>query len=262
MSRERTIEEQPGRENRRKRRRFSHVRFYFINILLGVVIVAIVCIMAIYVFCTVHTVTVEGNTIYTDEQVEEYVLSDKYSNNAVYEALINTIKPKKDIPFIDKVSVRLIGYDSLRITVTEKKCVGYIPLTEGGYAYFDEDGCIVECSERVLPDVVQVTGVLLEDAQVGQQAGLEEKQLSFMVSLLKKLKKYNLPVNALAFDEQGNVTVVYGTIYISVGDSDYLEEKIMRLPHILPYLEGQTGILHLEDWTEDNTDIVFERPKE
>ena len=43
---------------------------------------------------------------------------------------------------------------------------------------------------------------------------------------------------------------------------DYLEEKIMRLPHILPYLDGQTGILHLEDWTEDNTDIVFERPKE
>ena len=56
--------------------------------------------------------------------------------------------------------------------------------------------------------------------------------------------------------------VAYGGIVINVGDKSYLEEKIMRLPHILPNIEGQSGILHLENWTPDNTDIVFERAKE
>lgn len=27
----------------------------------------------------------------------------------------------------------------------------------------------------------------------------------------------------------------------------------------MPNLEGLTGILHLEDWTEDTTDITFEK---
>ena len=46
-------------------------------------------------------------------------------------------------------------------------------------------------------------------------------------------------------------------IQILLGKQTDLEEKLMRLPKILPYLEGMTGILHLENWSRDNTDIVF-----
>ena len=38
----------------------------------------------------------------------------------------------------------------------------------------------------------------------------------------------------------------------------YLDEKIMRLQYILPTINGQAGILHLENWTPESTDIVFE----
>jgi cell division protein FtsQ len=80
-----------------------------------------------------------------------------------------------------------------------------------------------------------------------------------LTALLKALNKYDIPVAAGAFDEAGNLSVAYNNIWISVGDQTYLEEKIMRLPHILPQLEGQSGTLHLENWSEDNTDIVFEK---
>jgi len=36
-------------------------------------------------------------------------------------------------------------------------------------------------------------------------------------------------------------------------------KKILRLSYIMPKLEGQTGTLHLESWTEDTTDISFEK---
>jgi cell division protein FtsQ len=241
------------------KRRFSRFRFYFINIFLGIVIFAVAAVILIYFFCKTDEVTMEGTDIYAKEDMEAYVLSDKYSDNAVYAVLINTFHPPRDIPFVEKVTVRLTSYHSIDILVQEKDMIGYIALTEGNYAYFDEDGNVVEISERVLSDKIPISGVLVESAEVGQKVALEEKQLSFLTALLKALNKYDIPVAAGAFDEAGNLSVAYNNIWISVGDQTYLEEKIMRLPHILPQLEGQSGTLHLENWSEDNTDIVFEK---
>ena len=234
-------------------------RFYFMNILLGILIVGIASVVGIAMFCSIHKVSVEGSTIYTEEEITQLVLDGKYPNNSVYEALYNTFKPKKDIPFVSKVTVKLTGYDKLSIKVAEKNCVGYIPLEKGGYAYFDQNGSVVEVSERLIDKSIGVSGITLKKAEVGQKVELEKEQLNLMVQLLKAMRKYELEISGLSFDEAGNATVSYGDILISVGKSDFLEEKMMRLPYILPQVEGQAGTLHLENWTKDNTDIVFRK---
>jgi len=38
-----------------------------------------------------------------------------------------------------------------------------------------------------------------------------------------------------------------------------LEEKIDRMLRILPQIEGLYGTLHLENYSSQNTDIVFEK---
>ena len=35
--------------------------------------------------------------------------------------------------------------------------------------------------------------------------------------------------------------------------------EIERLKAIMPSLEGQSGTLHLESWTEETTNIVFDK---
>ncbi len=237
-------------------------RYYFLNIVLGLLIVVIAAAIGIAMFCSIHKVKVEGNTIYTDEEVKQLVLDGKYANNAVYVTVYNMIKPKKEIPFVERVTVKLTRYDRIKITVKEKQCVGYIALEEGGYAYFDEDGKVVEISDRVIDRSIGVTGVALKKAEIGQKVSLEKEQLNLMVHLLKALDKYDLKISVLSFDEGGRATVAYDNLLISVGTADFLEEKMMRLPHILPQLEGQAGTLHLENWSEDNTDIVFEKPRQ
>ena len=190
------------------------------------------------------------------------VLDGKYPNNTVYETIYNAVKPKKNIPFISKVTVKLTAYDKLAIHVVEKDCVGHIPLEKGGYAYFDEEGSVVEVSERLVEKSIGVSGVTLKKAQVGQKVALEKEQLNLMVQLLKSMQKYELAISGLTFDEVGNAQVTYGDILIFVGKADFLEEKMMRLPYILPQLEGQAGTLHLENWSKDNTDIVFQKKKQ
>ena len=40
---------------------------------------------------------------------------------------------------------------------------------------------------------------------------------------------------------------------------ELLTQKVIRLKEILPSVEGLSGILHLENWTEETTDIVFDK---
>ena len=44
---------------------------------------------------------------------------------------------------------------------------------------------------------------------------------------------------------------------MKLGDTEELTEKVVRLEKIMPNLEGLSGTLHMEDWTEDTTDITF-----
>lgn len=236
-------------------------RFYFINILMAVVIIAIVSVVGITMFCSVHSVTVNGSSIYSPEEIQALVLDGKYPNNTVYQVIQNKIKPKKNIPFVKKIRVSFAAYDKLVIQVSEKQCVGYLALENEGYAYFDEDGKVVEISERLVENAIGVTGIILKKAEVGEKVELEKEQLEFMVQLLKSLNKYELKISGLSFDEQGNATASCGDLLLSVGKADSLEDKMMRIPYILPQLEGQVGILHLENWTKENTDIVFEKTK-
>lgn len=241
------------------RRKFSRLRFYFINIFLGLVIVSVVSVLLVASFCKTDSVTMEGTDIYTTEEMETYVLTGDYADNAVAAVLMNLFRPPGDIPFIQKVSLRLDSYHSLHMVVQEKDMIGYIALAEGGYAYFDREGNVVEVSERILPDQIPVGGVLVEEAQIDQKVDLGEAQLTFLTSLLKTLEKYEIAISEADFDADGSISVVQGGICIDLGKVTDLEEKVMRLPHILPQLEGQSGTLHLENWSEDNTDVVFDK---
>ena len=46
---------------------------------------------------------------------------------------------------------------------------------------------------------------------------------------------------------------------VIIGDTTKLTRKIERLKAIMPSLEGQSGTLHLESWTEETTNIVFDK---
>ena len=62
----------------------------------------------------------------------------------------------------------------------------------------------------------------------------------------------------LAFNELNQLVMYYGDIEVRLGDDENMDEKINRLVGILPELEGMSGILHLENTTEDSESVVFD----
>ena len=72
------------------------------------------------------------------------------------------------------------------------------------------------------------------------------------------LEKMEEKPDRLVFNDLNQLVLYYGTIEVRLGDDENMDEKINRLVGILPELEGMSGILHLENTTEDSESVVFD----
>ena len=248
------------KEDRRKRRK-AKIKLYIALIIF--LLLALTAFIVTNVF-TVEKVVVEGNVLYTDSQIEEMILNDEYSWNSLYVNLKYQFTEVGEVPFVDEMEISLDDPHTVRIKVYEKGILGYlyIPIL-GQNAYFDKDGFVVETSKEKIPDVPRVTGVKCNEVILYEQLALEDPLiLRELLNLTQTLKKYNLLPEEIRFDASKGAVLTYEKISVIVGSDDNLSQKIIRLSYILPQLKGMAGTLHLEKWTEENTDIVFDKDEE
>ena len=245
------------KEERRRRKR-RKIQLYILLIL--TLVFALAAYIVIEVF-TVENVVVEGNEWYSAGQIEEMVLNDEYSWNSLYVTLKYRLMDIGEVPFVDDMEVSLDSPHTLRIKVYEKGILGYlyIPVL-GQNAYFDKDGFVIETSTNIIPDTPKVTGLSCSEVVLYEKLPLEDESvLRLLLNLTQTLKKYELEPDEIAFKEKEGAIVYYDDIRVIVGDEEHLSQKIIRLSHIWPKLDGMRGTLHLENWTEETTDIVFDK---
>ncbi len=248
------------RQKRRKRRNFL---LFLIELILGLAILVILLGGAAYFLCPLEKVTVEGTDLYTSDEIKGYILDDEYSDNTIYAFLKNLVFPKHDAEFIDSFDVKLTGLNSITIVCNEKTILGYITEEDGNYIYFDYNGVISEISQTYIDrGYMKVEGVSCEEPKVGSKLSIGDSEIGYLTSLIKLLRKNDLMPNGISYDENGRITLSYETYKIFLGSSIYLEEKLDRMMLILPQIEGLQGTLHLENYSNSNTDIVFEKDKE
>ena len=106
---------------------------------------------------------------------------------------------------------------------------------------------------------MKVEGVVCDEPVIGEKLPIGKEQIGYLTSLIKILNKNDLMPNVVSYDEDGRITLSYDTYNIALGSSVYLEEKIDQALRILPQLDGMTGTLHLENYSNSSTDIVFEK---
>ena len=133
----------------------------------------------------------------------------------------------------------------------------------GQNAYFDKDGFVVETSTEVIDGVPKITGISCEEVVLYEKLQLENSDiLRDLLNLTQTLKKYNLLPDEIQYDSNMEPVLYYGTIQVKIGSEDNLSQKVVRLSIILPQLDGLSGTLHLETWTPETTDIIWDRAEE
>lgn len=249
------------KEQKEQKVRFGRVkRVTVLSVIFGVLLVIII---AGYIYImdnyTITTVFVDGNTHYTDAEVIDMVMNGKYDHNSILLSLKYRDRNIADIPFVETMDVDIEAKDTVRITVYEKAvagCVAYL----GRYIYFDKDGIVVETSETATQGIPQVTGLSFDYVMLHEKLPIENQEIfKDILNITQLLDKYSMKVDKIYFSSDYQVTLIFGEVKVAMGNSNDIDEKIMKLQHMLPDLEGKSGTLNMREYTEDTTMISFEQ---
>lgn len=222
-----------------------------------IVCLAAAALVVVFVF-RVQNISVEGNVHYTSEEIEAMVLTDRLSYNSLYLSLKYRNKEIRDIPFIETMSVRVDSPDSITIRVYEKSVAGYVEYM-GRYMYFDRDGIVVESSETRTEGIPQVTGIRFDHVVLYEALPVKNTDIfQEILSITQMLSKHQITTNKIYFNESNEITLYFDNIRAKLG-KDNLEEKVMRLEQILPNLSGESGVLDLQNYSEDRKNVTFQK---
>ena len=233
-------------------------------VLVGVIIITVGLFMFVYFACNVKKVNIKGNNLYEDEAIRRIILDDEYSYNTLYVYFKYKFKEPSTLPFIDKMEVNLDGLNELTIKVYEKKIIGYMYVeATGQFAYIDKDGVVVELSTEVLPDIALIKGIQVTEVSLYETVKTESRSMyKNLLAITLALEKYEIMPEVIWFNSSTDIEIIYGDITVMFGAADNLNDKVVRLTKILPKLTGEKGILHMEDYSDKNTDIIFEKQQE
>lgn len=207
----------------------------------------------------VQKIKISGNKQYKAKTIQEAILKDGLCKNSLY--LIWKFKDQKkvteDIPFLSGASARLITPFEVEITVHEKQQIGYL-LNQGSYVYFDKDGMVVDISDQVQSGVPLITGLDVEKAELYQQLPVKDAGLyNTIVTLTKTLNKNGIVPNEIRFNTSNTITLIFDKINVNLGDDTVLEDKISALQSILEQLDGKTGTIYMESYSENSGQVTF-----
>lgn len=247
------------REKRRKQKLWKRILFGFLVFVL-LMIITIFIVMNVFV---VKDVKVEGNKLYDTQLITNTVLNDEYSWNSLYVLLKYTFIKIKDVPFIDTMEISLADPQTIKIKVYEKGMLGYLYIPAiGENAYFDKDGFVVETSTRIIENVPRIQGLSCNEVVLYEKLPVDNQKLRELLTLTQALKREQLEPDIVDFGLAQSPVLSYGNTEVWLGSIELLTQKVTRLTEILPSIKGVTGILHMESWTEENANIIFEKELE
>ena len=234
-----------------------------IRILIAVFVLILIISLAglfVYFFCDVRTVNISGNTILVEEEIKRGLIVDEYDKNCVLLILRNRFMPRRDIPFVESMEMSMSDLNTVNVKVKEKPITGYIKgKKKRERVYYNQEGTVMELSRvKVKGAILTVPGSEVGDAVVGEPLPIREKSRRELVALNRELSQNEIKIKKITLTDEGNFILNYKNITIKFGTASFMTEKVTRLKVILPKIKKKEGILHLEDWSEGTTDIVFE----
>ncbi|MCR5527306.1 MAG: FtsQ-type POTRA domain-containing protein [Lachnospiraceae bacterium] len=234
-------------------------KFVFITVAAVVVLLGVF----IYLWKTYHIsiVHVSGNKQYTQDEIRAMVLKGPLDSNSLFLRAERMIKKQTNIPFIERIDVRIDTPNEITIQVYEKAiagCVSYL----GRYMYFDKDGIIVESTSEKKDGIPEIKGLKFNACIMYEKLPIENDEIfQEILSITQMLDKYSIICDNIYFAGADSITLFFGDARVALGSMENIDEKMIKLQYIVPELKGMKGVLHMENYTEEDKDdyITFEK---
>ena len=223
----------------------------------SVAVVVLAAAVFFFTFFQVKIVEVIGNDHYTEDELKEKILKGSMTSKAILAPLFYSKNAAEELPYIESFNVRRSGRNKLIISVKEKSVVGCIPYLDS-YVYFDSNGYFVEGSKTRDTKVAFFDGIQPKKVVMEEKLPIKETVLNTAVALSTIFAKNDMVPDHIMFDDSYEISLLYGDITVQLGKDEYLEDKMTRAIAILPQLEGQKGILHMENISRNSKTVTFE----
>lgn len=205
----------------------------------------------------VKEVTVEGNSRYTEEEIKELVLGKGYSNTLVLMAKSKYGGTQK-IPFVSTLEVQAVSNSHVRIMVYEKTMIGYVEYM-GTNLYFDKDGIVVESSSEVLEGIPRISGLKFSEVTLYEPLPVKDKSVfRLILSLTQSLDKNEVYPDEIRISPNKEITLLFNGAKVCLGNEELMDEKIANLSSFVEDLKERKGVLHMENFSEDTGNLVFD----
>ena len=206
-------------------------------------------------------IVIEGNVKYTNEEMINYIFKSDWDKNPFVLYYKTKYGKQKVIPFVDEYDVQITSINSVKITVYEKKIIGYVTYM-GSNMYFDKDGTIVESSVEVLEGVPKVTGLDFASIVLYESLPVEDSQVfRLILDTTQTLQKYNIVVDKIYISDKKEVSLYMQDIKVELGNDEDMNDKIRSLNDMLPGLDGLSGTLDIRQYDENNKGYTFKKSK-
>ncbi len=184
--------------------------FIVILLLLGILI-------AIIISLRVSNINTSGNKIYTDEEIQDIVLSDSFAHNSVYLYLRDRFWEKQNIPFIQDYKIIWVSPFDIEIIVYEKNIVATVEYM-GAYMYFDKDGIVVDSSASLLEGIPVVKGLEFDSVVLYRSMPVKDEKIFYeILTLTQILYTNNLIVEEIIYREDHTMELKIGDIQVING---------------------------------------------
>ncbi len=208
----------------------------------------------------VDKVEVTGNSYYTEAEIEKLVMGD--TRNSLYLVFLYDYLDGREIPFVDSVEVSMVSPSHIKIRVYEKTMIGYVEYM-GANLYFDKDGTVVESSNEVLPGIPCIKGLKFDTLTLYQPLNVANTEVfEILLSMTQMMKKYELDPDAITLkNDSTEIVLTFDQVRINLGTGENMDEKASRIKSLLPDLADKSGVLHMEEYTNESTNISFIKDK-
>lgn len=206
-----------------------------------------------------QNIIIEGNQKYTNDEMINFIFESDWDRNPFVLYYKTKYGKQKTIPFVDEYEVEIVSLKNVKITVYEKKIIGYVSYT-GANMYFDKDGTVVESSNELLEGIPKITGLTFESIVLYEKLPVEDDEVfELILDTTQTLQKYNIAVDKIYISDGKEVTLYMGEIEVLLGKNEDMNDKIRSLNDMLPNLEGLSGTLDLRVYNENTTGYTFKK---
>ncbi|MDD6102042.1 MAG: cell division protein FtsQ/DivIB [Clostridiales bacterium] len=207
----------------------------------------------------VKNVEVTGNIWYTDDEIKNTLQTSFIDNYTVFFKLHYMIRKAPEMPFVDKLSIKVTGTETISIRVYEKNIVGCV-YEMGDYLYFDKDGYVISNKAEQANNVPRIEGLDYTSLVIGKKLETSnDKIFNVILSLTQNIDKQKLQVDAIVFDQNFEITIqcTDGNV-VYLGKNNRYDEVIQALPNILKAAEEKKTLywIDMSGFSRDNTTIL------